>query len=100
MDSESLKKEQNLIAIQEEARQWLDKETQADKFISFHEEWVRIKTADISSKKYVNDHNGYVMALGTLQAHQTALDAIQTASERAGRATKELQELYQKNEVD
>lgn len=93
MDADSLKKEQQLLQIRDDAHAWLDKEKQADKFTEFHDTWVKKLTAEVVSTKFLNDHNGYLVALGELRAHKRALDAIQTASERAGRAIRELEEL-------
>ncbi len=91
MDSDSLQKEQTLLRIREDASEWFN--PSPDKFVAFHEEWVKIKTTELTSDKYVNDHNGYLLSLGELRAHRKALDAYRTASDRTAKATKELEEL-------
>jgi len=93
MDTDSIKKEQTLLKIRDEAHKWLDKERQADQFIDFHGNHVKRLTTDILSDKFIADHNGYLVALGEYKAHKRAIDAIQTASDRAGRATHELDDL-------
>lgn len=93
MDKDSLQKEQTLLKIRDEARGWLDKELQAEKFTDFHDHWMKLRQDDIVSDKYISDHNGYLLALGEYRAHKKALNAIQTASDRVGRATTELDEL-------
>lgn len=100
MDDQSTVKQKNLLKAREEAYGWIDKERQADTFTNFHDTWMKLKINDMVSGKFENDHNAYLLALGEYRAHKRALDAIQTAPDRAGRATKELEELQAEVEAN
>lgn len=87
------RKENQLLKVREEAHRWLDKERQAQAFTDFHQGNIDFLTSALTSDSYIADHNGYLLALGQLKAHRSALSAIQGASERAGKASKELEAL-------
>lgn len=99
MDADSIKKEQTLLKIRDEAHRWLDKDRLPDQLTDFNDHWMKLKSAEILGDKFVNDHNGYLVALGEYKAHKRVVDAMQTASDRAARATKELEQLKQAQEV-
>lgn len=89
------RKRNHLLKVNEEAHRWLDKEHQAQAFIDFHQRKVDYLTTALTSNVYITDHNGYLLALGQVQAHRSALSAIQGASDRATKAINELKEVEQ-----
>ncbi len=100
MDKESLNKEEFLLKAREEAESWLDKEQLTGTVINFHESWKKDLTRWVTSDKFVRDHDGYLVALGELRAHERALEAILTASQRVASANRALAELKEATEAD